>query len=272
MSTRSPFLQTDSILDRILAHKWEELQERRSQVPLHEIRAAAENAPPTRDFVGPLQRTACVAIIAECKRASPSAGTIQQDFDAVQLAQQYHVHGATAVSVLTDREFFGGALSDLQAVRKQVPLPLLRKDFIFDPYQLYESRLSGADAILLIVSAFERERLQDLLQLTRELRCAALVEVHDEAELALAHRCGARLIGINNRDLKSFQTELATSIRLAALVPEDVTWVAESGIRTKKDVEAMAAAGADAVLVGEALVRATDLPVLLPSLASVPRT
>lgn len=270
-NTHLPFLQTDSILDRILAHKWEELQQKRSQAPLREIRAAAESLPPSRDFVGQLQKSECVAIIAECKRASPSAGTIQPDFDAVQLAQKYQALGATAVSVLTDREFFGGSLSDLQKVRKKIALPLLRKDFIFDPYQLYESRLSGADAILLIVAALERELLQDLLQLTSELHCTALVEVHEESELELALRCGTRLIGINNRDLRSFQTDLNTSIRLAPLIPEHTTWVAESGIRRKQDVEAMAAAGADAVLVGESLVRSTNLPELLPSFASVPR-
>ena len=212
-----------------------------------------------------------IAVIAECKRASPSAGIINEDFDPVDLAQRYEACGAAAISVLTDAKFFSGSLEDLRAVRGAVSLPLLRKDFLFDPYQLYEARAAGADAILLIVTALEEGQLRDLLAEARELSLAALVEVHDEWELERALRCGASLIGINNRDLRTFQTDLMTTTKLAPLMPSEITLVAESGIRSVADVSAMAAAGAQAVLIGETLVRAVDLRETLGALASVPR-
>lgn len=271
MTSSAPFVRTETILDRILAHKWQELNRRRADLPLSQIRAEAESIRPIYDFEATLRETSLIAIIAECKRASPSAGTISEDFDAVRLAKDYQTNGASAISVLTDSKFFGGSIADLQAVREEASLPILRKDFLFDIYQLYESRVAGADAILLIVAALEEGQLRDLLAASNELSFSALVEVHDEEELELALRCGASLVGINNRNLKTFQTDLSTTTRLAPLVPPEVTLVAESGIRSADDVETMAAAGAQAVLVGESLVRSPDLKRTLRSFASVPR-
>ena len=271
MTAPAPFLRTETILDRILTHKMAELAERRTRHSLAQIRAEAEAAAPTRAFEECLMATDNIAVIAECKRASPSAGIINEDFDPVDLAQRYEACGAAAISILTDAKFFGGSLEDLLAVRGAVSLPLLRKDFLFDPYQLYEARAAGADAILLIVAALEKGQLRDLLAEARELSLAALIEVHDETELERALRCGASLIGINNRDLRTFQTDLMTTTKLAPLMPSNITLVAESGIRSVADVSAMATAGAQAVLIGETLVRAADLRETLGALASVPR-
>ena len=271
MTAPAPFLRTETILDRILSHKMAELTERQAKLPLAQIRAEAEAAAPTRAFEDGLKATDNIAIIAECKRASPSAGIISENFDPVDLALRYEAYGAAAVSVLTDTKFFGGSLEDLRAVRRAVTLPLLRKDFLFDPYQLYEARAAGADAILLIVAALEEEALRDLLAEAREFSLAALVEVHDEMELERALRCGASLIGINNRDLRTFQTDLRTTMVLAPLIPSEIALVAESGIRSAADVSMMAAAGAQAVLVGESLVRTADLRETLGAFASVPR-
>ena len=271
MTAPAPFLRTETILDRILTHKMAELAERRTRHSLAQIRAEAEAAALTRAFEECLMATDNIAVIAECKRASPSAGIINEDFDPVDLAQRYEACGAAAISILTDAKFFGGSLEDLLAVRGAVSLPLLRKDFLFDPYQLYEARAAGADAILLIVAALEEGQLRDLLAEARELSLAALIEVHDETELERALQCEASLIGINNRDLRTFQTDLMTTTKLAPLMPSNITLVAESGIRSVADVSAMAAAGAQAVLIGETLVRAADLCETLGALASVPR-
>lgn len=271
MNSNVPFVRTETILDRIMSHKWEELQHVKARYPMSQIRAKAESMKSIQDFEAKLRNSHNVAIIAECKRSSPSAGTFKQDFDAVQLAQRYQEYGASAVSVLTDTKFFGGSLSDLEEVSKRVSLPLLRKDFIFDPYQLYEARLAGADAILLIVSALQTELFRDLLCISKELQFSSLVEVHDEYEMEQALLCGATLIGINNRDLKTFKTDLAITLKLAPLVPPEVTLVAESGIRDVNDVYSMATVGAHAVLVGETLVRSSNLNETLQSLSSVPR-
>ncbi len=195
-----------------------------------------------------------VSLIAEVKKASPSRGVFVKDFDPVKLAAAYEKAGASAVSVLTDARFFNGSLEDLKKVRENVRLPILRKDFIIDPYQIYETASAGADALLLITGILEKEKLRDFIRLAGELNLDALVEVHTREELEKALGCGAEIIGINNRDLKTFQVDIATTLELAKLVPEDCVLVSESGISSEEDVKRLAQAGVDAVLVGEALV------------------
>lgn len=266
-----PFVSTDTVLDRILERKLEELAERRAQVPLPELRRRAEASDyPARDFAASL-RGDCIALIAEVKRASPSKGTLTRDFAPVLLAGAYACNGASAVSVLTDEDFFRGSLRYLTAIREAVALPILRKDFIIDPYQVYAGRAAGADAILLIAAALDDAQLRDLHALTLALDMAALVEVHNEREMERALRLGATLIGINNRDLKTFQVDLSTTARLAKLVGGDALLVAESGIFNSIHVRTMADSGAAAILVGESLIRAPDLASLARELSSVER-
>ncbi len=265
------FVSTDTVLDRILERKLEELTERRAQESLPELRRRAEAGDyPSRDFVAAL-RGECIALIAEVKRASPSKGTLTRDFAPVLLAGAYACNGASAVSVLTDEDFFRGSLRYLTAIREAVALPILRKDFIIDPYQVYAGRAAGADAILLIAAALDDAQLRDLHALTLALDMAALVEVHNECEMERALRLGATLIGINNRDLKTFQVDLSTTARLAKLVGDDSLLVAESGIFNSIHVRTMADSGADAILVGESLIRAPDLASLARELSSVER-
>ncbi len=211
-----------------------------------------------------------VRVIAEIKKASPSRGVMNAALDPVAQARTYAESGASAISVLTERSYFHGDPSHLAAVREAVGLPLLRKDFIIDPDQVFESRALGADAILLIVAALSDAALRVLLDLAGELGLECLVEVHTEEELRRALDAGARLIGINNRDLRTFATDLAVTERLAPLVPPECTLVAESGVFTRADVERLGRAGAHAVLVGEALVRAEDPGALLRQLTGVP--
>ncbi len=264
-----------SFLDDILAHKREEVTRRQAEQPLAEVRAAAEAAPPPLDFVAALRRAASrPALIAEIKRRSPSRGLLARDFDPLRLAQVYRENGAACISVLTDERYFGGSLDDLRRVRGQVQdLPLLRKDFLCDPYQVYQARAAGADAVLLIVAALSPERLRDLHDLARALGMAALVEVHTDAELETAMTCDPPLIGINSRDLHSFAVSLETTERLCRRLPADVCVVAESGIREPADVARLAAiprpgaTGVDAILVGEALVTAADVGAKVRDLA-----
>jgi indole-3-glycerol phosphate synthase len=248
------------ILDEILAHKRPELAQRVQKVPLAELRARAAGQPAPLDFAADLARPGA-SLLAEIKRASPSKGLLCPDFDPVSLATTYAANGAAAISVLTDERFFSGSLAHLAAVRHTLDpaLPLLRKDFVFDPYQVYEARAHGADALLLIVALLPDDLLADLLALTRGLGMTALVEVHDETEMARALALSPRVLGINNRDLRDFTVDLATFERLAPLVPERTVAVAESGVNTAADVRRLAAAGADAVLVGGALVSAPDV-------------
>jgi indole-3-glycerol phosphate synthase len=250
------FVKTDTILDKILARKQVELAE--AHASLSDLRREAEDAVPARDFKGALRRDT-VALIAEVKKASPSKGVLIADFDPVSIARVYAANGAAAISVLTDEQFFQGSLDHLRAARGAVELPVLRKDFIIDPYQIYQARVANADAALLIVMALEDSQLRDLHALITELGMAALVEVHNEAELERALKIEATLIGANNRDLRSFHEDLDTTVRLARLVPLGVTLIAESAIRTPEDVRRMGACGAHAVLVGEGLVKAGDI-------------
>ncbi|GAB4459380.1 MAG: indole-3-glycerol phosphate synthase TrpC [Anaerolineae bacterium] len=292
-----------SILDEIFAHKRAEVARQKQARPLAEVRAAAEQAAPPLDFVAALQNGhARPALIAEVKRASPSRGLLARNFDPVRLARVYQANGAAAISVLTDARYFMGDIEHLRQISMNLSgraetetgglsplsqgplskdgqdavqtgshraprLPLLRKDFLFDPYQLYEARAAGADAALLIVAGLEPARLRDLHALAVELGMAALVEVHTAEELDVALTCQPALIGVNNRDLRDFTVSLETSFRLRALIPREVCMVAESGIHTLEDVDCLAAAGVDAILVGEALVTAPDVGAQVRSLS-----
>lgn len=245
------------ILDRIVAATKELTARRRAALPLAELAPLAAARPAPRHFVAALRQPG-ISIIAEIKRASPSKGVLRADLDPALLAATYAAHGAAAISVLTEPSFFQGSLADLAAVRAAVALPLLRKDFIVDPYQVYEARAHGADAFLLIVAALSRPALADLIALGLELGLAALVEVHDEAEVAVALAAGARVVGVNNRDLADFSVDLTITPRLRRLIPPAIPVVGESGIHSPADVASLAAAGVDAVLIGEALVTSAD--------------
>ena len=257
------------ILDDILAHKRQELTQRTQAVPLTNLCAHAAEQPTPLDFAAALARPG-ISLIAEVKRASPSKGLLCPDFEPISLATTYAVHGAAAISVLTDTHFFHGSLTHLSAIRcaLQPPIPLLRKDFVFDPYQVYEARAHGADALLLIVAILPDGLLSDLLALTHELGMTALVEVHNEAEIDRAAALCPRIVGINNRNLGDFSVNLATFGRLRPLLPEGTVAVAESGVHTATDVRRLAAAGADAILVGEALVTAPDVAAKVRELAT----
>jgi len=248
------------ILDRILDSKRGELDAARALTPPAVLARRAEGEARTPlGFAAALRGGAAPHVIAEIKRRSPSKGEIRPDFDPVACAEAYAAGGAAALSVLTDGPFFGGSLADLSQVRAAVALPLLRKDFLIDAYQLDEARVAGADAVLLIVAALDAEALLALQQRARALGLDALVEVHDEAELEVALGCGAELIGINNRNLQSFETDLAVTEKLAPRIPGGVTVVAESGIFTPEDVARLERAGAHAFLVGESLMREQDV-------------
>lgn len=242
------------MLDEIIAHKRCELQDREEATPLGEVCRRAAAASPPRPFA----LSARMSLIAEVKRRSPSKGPLSLDLDPVEQARAYEAGGASAISVLTDRRYFGGSFEDLAAVRAAVQLPVLCKDFILSPYGVYEARSWGADIVLLIVAALDDRSLIQLHGCVRELGMTPLVEVHDQHELARAIAAGAELIGINNRDLTDFAVDLLTTEYLAPLVPDDITVVSESGIATRGDVERVARAGARVVLVGETLVRSAD--------------
>ena len=246
------------ILDDILAHKREEVAARRRAVPLARLRDEPLYAAPRRGFLAALARRPPPAVIAELKRTSPSRGLIRASYDPAAIARGYAAAGATALSVLTDGRFFGGSLDDLAAARAAVTLPCLRKDFFVDPYQVEEARAWGADAVLLVVAAVAGAQGTELLAAAAAAGLDVLVEVHDEAELAWAAAAGAALIGINNRDLRSFAVTLETTERLAVRAPAGALLVAESGLRSRDDVRRMTAAGAHAVLVGEAFMERPD--------------
>jgi indole-3-glycerol phosphate synthase len=260
-----------TILDEIFTHTQEEVAARQGAVPLPAVRACAEGAIPPLDFVAALRGARPrPALIAEVKRASPSRGLLAPDFDPLRLARIYAENGAAAISVLTDERYFGGSLDDLRQIAGCRPRPpLLRKDFIGEPYQVYEARAAGADALLLIVALLSPAQLGSLQLLAEELGMAALVEVHNRVELEIALHCRARLIGINNRDLGDFSVDLGTTLRLRPYIPAGVCVVAESGIHAPADVARLAAAGVDAILVGEALVTAPDVAIAVRSLAGL---
>ena len=258
------------LLEEIVTNKRAEISNRQRRISLAEFRTRAESVPAARSFAGALVGDH-VALIAEIKRASPSRGELNGQVDPLRFAQAYVASGASAISVLTDKKYFHGNLNDLKSVRVAVQVPILRKDFIVDEYQVYESRALQADAILLIVRVLSDAQLQDYLVLAQSLGMDALVEIHDERDLDRALAANPRVIGINNRNLADFTVDLATTERLAPRIPVDKVVVAESGVFMCADVERAARAGAHAVLVGEALMRAEDVSAKVLELASVKR-
>lgn len=257
------------ILEKILKVKAAEVEAARARRPLPELRAAAEAAPACRDFAAALRAKIAQgvpAVIAEIKKASPSKGVIRENFDPAAIAASYAAHGAACMSVLTDAQFFQGAAEHLIAARAAAPIPALRKDFIADAYQVYEAKAWGADCILLIVAALDRGRLLELEALAQSLGLAVLVEVHDRGELEVALDLATPLLGINNRDLRTFATTLDTTLSLLPQVPKDRLVVTESGILCADDVRRMRSHGVNAFLVGEAFMRAENPGMALESL------
>lgn len=256
------------ILDEIMAYHRERLPKVMRDVPMEDLRAFASVAPPAVDFYKALKKPG-VSLIAECKKASPSKGLIAPAYDPEILAHAYVDAGARAISVLTDTRHFQGTLDDLRIVKETAlskkgavaggGVPVLRKDFIFDPYQVYEARVAGADALLLIVRVLSDSELSDLLRLTQKLGMQALVEVHTEEEMGRALAAGPQVIGVNNRNLQTFEVDFDNTARLRDMVPDTIAMVGESGIKNSEDIKQMAKIGVDAVLVGETLVRSKDV-------------
>jgi len=247
-----------TILETIVKVKITEVADLKEKVPLYVLEKIVNDLPPTRNFRDAISSKDC-SIIAEVKRKSPSKGELVADFDPVRIASVYTENGAAAISILTDVEFFGGDKAYISAIKKTVGIPLLRKDFVINPYQIYETRLIGADAILLITAILTEKQLSEFIHLSETLGLAPLVDVHDRADLEKALACGAKIIGINNRDLKTFVTDVKTSMDLIALMPKDKIVVSESGISTAADMKYLSDLGVDAVLVGEVLMRAESI-------------
>ena len=269
MSVSKTIRTRGTILDEIMRYHREQLPKIKRQVPISDLRALAGIAPRPLDFYESL-RAPGVSLIAECKKASPSKGLLVPHYDPGELARTYVAAGARAISVLTDGRHFQGSLNDLRTVKEVViehqekrgsvaAVPVLRKDFIFDPYQVYESRVAGADAILLIAAVLSDNIMRDLLDLTRELEMSALIEVHTRAELDRVLLLDPRIIGVNNRNLQTFEVDFDNTARLRQLIPPNVVVVGESGIKTAVDVRQMGEIGIDAILVGESLVKSKDV-------------
>lgn len=253
--------QTPEILKKILDHKQQEIAEKQQRVPLAQMQEWSKEGDAKRPFEMMLRAAASAnkaGVIAEIKRASPSQGIIREDFDPMAIARSYQFGGATCMSVLTDNEFFKGGGPILELARKACSLPALRKDFIIDPFQVYESRVLGADCMLLIVAALDDEKLHSLYTLAKENNLDVLVEVHDEAEVERALALEPSMLGINNRNLNSFEVSLDTTLRLKDKIPSECLIVTESGIHTSEDVEMMQSNGVNSFLVGEAFMRAPD--------------
>lgn len=267
-----------SILQDILQRTRAGVLDRRAQVPLSELKGRCLDRPPTRDFVRALRRevgingrrTGPIRAIAEVKKASPSKGVIRPDFAPTELARAYARAGAHGISVLTDEPFFQGRLEHLVAVREAVQLPVLRKDFHVDSYQVWEARAAGADAVLLVAAALGPEEFLQLTELSRRLTLAVLAEVHTRQELEMVLECGVEVVGINNRDLQSFAVSLETTFALIPHVPPGVVLLSESGISRPEEVERLAVAGVDGILVGESLLRQADVGKALRSLMGTP--
>ncbi len=250
-----------SILDKIVQHKRIEIAEAKQLVSLESLRDQIPDAAPPRDFVGSLRTNLPqVGLIAEVKKASPSKGVIREDFDPVSIATEYASAGADCISVLTDRHFFQGHLDFLRQIRAAVNVPLLRKDFILDEYQVFEARVAGADAVLLIAECLTPDRLKQLHDQISQLNMTALVELYDAANLDSVMACNPTLVGVNNRNLNTFEVDLEHSIHIRKQIPADITFVSESGIFSHADVELLQANQVDAMLVGESLMRSDDIP------------
>ena len=255
------------ILDTLVAASRQRAAKLINKYGLNALRREAEAMPKTnRGFAGALQQNG-MSFICEVKKASPSKGLIAKDFNPVQQAKEYEAAGAAAISCLTEPNYFLGSNEYLMQIAKNVGLPVLRKDFTVSPAQIYEAKIIGADAVLLITSLLDAGELKEYLAIAKSLGLDVLTEVHDEAELAAALNAGAKIIGVNNRNLRDFTVDLTTSIRLKKLVPPGITFVAESGIKTRSDVAHLEAAGADAVLIGETLMRSGNVRATLAQLA-----
>ncbi len=248
-----------TILDKIVATKREEVAQAKSERPEDELRSQITNAAPTRDFFAPLSTDGPIRLIAEVKKASPSKGIIRDDFQPVEIARTYAQHGASCISVLTDETYFQGSLDYLKQIRAAVDLPLLRKDFILDTYQLLEARLAGADAVLLIAECLDDCHLRKLHNEAIELGLTPLVELYEPQNLPRVLEAGATLIGINNRDLRTFEVDLQHTIRLRRQIPDECVVVGESGIHSRDDVLRFEAASVDAILVGEHFMASSDI-------------
>lgn len=259
------------ILSQIVAHKLQEIEWFKSEIPEHRIKKNAQQYRAIRSFLNALKQPGAkgINIIAEIKRASPSKGVIRHDLNPVLLAREYEIAGAAALSVLTDQRFFQGSFEDLQAARNAVHLPVLRKDFIISPYQIYQSAAIGADAILLIARILTKQQLTEYINICHDFQLDVLVEVHSEQELEVATGAGAQLIGINNRNLKTFQTDIQTAIRLAPLLAPYQIAVAESGIRSAEDIRKSKEAGIFNFLIGETLVRSSNIQEMMTSLMTI---
>jgi indole-3-glycerol phosphate synthase len=248
-----------NILERIVAFKRQEIERRRAETPERQLESRLAEAPPVRDFRAALEKRPGLGVIAEVKKASPSTGVLRTDFDPVAIARIYEANGASAISVLTDEPFFQGHLSHLTAIRESVAAPVLRKDFILDRYQVVEARVAGADAVLLIAEILGTTALPALLGEIHELGMQALVELYDRANLPRVLDAGAKLIGVNNRDLRTFATSLDHTLELARDMPKDCCLISESGIGTRADMLCLETAGVKAVLIGATLMRAADI-------------
>jgi indole-3-glycerol phosphate synthase len=248
------------ILNEIVSNNLQELELKKHNLPMTELRRMVLQQPPPLDLASGLCGEE-IQLIAEVKKASPSRGIIRPDFDPVEIAQIYADNGASAISVLTETRYFQGSLNHLTDIRNTLhnKLPLLRKDFIFDPYQIYESRACGADSLLLIVAILKPSKLQELLQLSHELNMSCLVETHNEAEVEIALKSEAKIIGINNRDLTNFSVDIANTERLRPLIPPGRIVVSESGIKERKDIERLRQLGINAVIVGESFMSTTNI-------------
>lgn len=253
-----PPKNTGTVLDRIIEKKRVRLEEAMRETSIEEMKELAAQAPPAGDFRAAISGSEAVSLIAEVKKASPSRGVLREDFHPEELARAYENAGASAISVITEQDFFLGEPEFLQRVKNAVSLPVLRKDFLFHPYQVYESRALGADALLLIVAAIDDETLGRMLRLSGELSMAALVEAHTGEELRRALKAGAEIVGVNNRNLKTMEVDLDVTRELAERVPGGITLVSESGIKTAEDVAALRGIGVNAALVGETLVTSPD--------------
>jgi indole-3-glycerol phosphate synthase len=246
-----------TILDEIVAAKLQELEETKKSCPLSDLEKMLPGLPPVRDFCAALRggRDGKITIIAEVKKASPSKGIICEQFHPVEIARQYQENGAAALSVLTEEKYFLGSLDYLQQIKEATAIPVLRKDFIIDPYQLFEARVRGADAILLIAALLEHGQLRDLMALCSRLSLFYLLEVHNEQELEKALALDAYVIGVNNRDLSTFKTDISTSLRLGTLIPRGKLIVSESGLARREDIITLRDAGVDAFLIGETFMK-----------------
>jgi len=248
-----------TILDKILEQKTRDIASAQSRRSLSDLQQAVQSAPVPRDFVGALRSHFPMGLIAEIKKASPSVGLIRADFDPVQIARIYEANGAACLSVLTDEQFFQGHLSYLEQVRATVSIPVLRKDFIVDPYQVWEARASGADCILLIAECLSDDQMESLSQLSTELGMQTLIEVYDPENVERVLRLDPPMMGVNNRDLRTFVTDLQQTVRLRRQIPESVLVIGESGIHRRDDVQLLESAGVHGILVGESLMRSDDI-------------